>query len=151
MSWQSVRYSLRRSRGQEKSWSALRIPQLLKMQILIILQVISNNLLERVSFCWFISPGKYGHALLLFFRCFWKKSLMLAKAAFIWSQNTIKTVILWNNIITIQNNFSILIYFKMYFCEGNFNFQQPLLQFSVSHDPSEIILKYWFCTQETIL
>ncbi len=31
------------------------------------------------------------------------------------------------------------------------NFQQPLLQSSVSHDPSEIILIYWFAAQGTFL
>ncbi len=31
------------------------------------------------------------------------------------------------------------------------NFQQPLLQASVSHDPSEIILTCWFDAQETFL
>ncbi len=31
------------------------------------------------------------------------------------------------------------------------NFQQPLLQSSVSHDPSEIILICWFGAQETFL
>ncbi len=30
------------------------------------------------------------------------------------------------------------------------NFQQPLLQFSVSHDPSEIFLICWFATQEIL-
>ncbi len=29
------------------------------------------------------------------------------------------------------------------------NFYQPLLQHSLSHDPSEIILIYWFAAQET--
>ncbi len=36
----------------------------------------------------------------LLFKSFWKMFLMLTKAAFIWSKNTVKTVILWN-IITI--------------------------------------------------
>ncbi len=31
------------------------------------------------------------------------------------------------------------------------NFQQHLLQFLVSHDPSEIILICWFAAQEAIL
>ncbi len=31
------------------------------------------------------------------------------------------------------------------------NFQKTLLQFSVSHDPSEIILKCWYSAQETFL
>ncbi len=30
-----------------------------------------------------------------------------------------------------------------------YHFQQALLQSSVSHDPSEIILIYWFSAQET--
>ncbi len=31
------------------------------------------------------------------------------------------------------------------------NFQQPLIQSSVPHDPSEIILICWFSAQETLL
>ncbi len=31
------------------------------------------------------------------------------------------------------------------------NFHQPLLQVSVSHDTSEIILKCWFGAQETVI
>ncbi len=31
------------------------------------------------------------------------------------------------------------------------HFQQPFLQSSVSHDPSEIILIFWFVAQETFL
>jgi len=31
------------------------------------------------------------------------------------------------------------------------NFSASLLQSSVSHDPSEIILVCWFCAQETFL
>ncbi len=34
---------------------------------------------------------------------------------------------------------------------ANLNFQKPLRQSSVSHDPSEIILKCWFGAQETFL
>ncbi len=51
-----------------------------------------------------------------------------------------KKVILWNN-ITIKNNFSIWIHFKMLFIlvMVKLNIQQLLLQLSVSHDPSEII------------
>ncbi len=30
-------------------------------------------------------------------------------------------------------------------------FSTSLLQFSVSRDPSEIILKYWFAAQETFI
>ncbi len=36
-----------------------------------------------------------------FGKCFWKKFLMLIKAAFIWSKNTEKNAILWN-IIAIK-------------------------------------------------
>ncbi len=31
------------------------------------------------------------------------------------------------------------------------NYQQPFLQSSVSHDPSEIVLIYWFVAKETFL
>ncbi len=44
-------------------------------------------------------------------------------------------------------------YFKIQFiCEvAKQNFQQPLLQSSVSHDPSEIILICWFDSQEAFI
>ncbi len=37
----------------------------------------------------------------------------------------------------------------MHSCEGKAKFSASLLQSSVSHDPSEIILICWFCAQET--
>ncbi len=40
--------------------------------------------------------------------------------------------------------FPILIYFKYNLCDAALNIHQPLLQCSVSHDPSEIILICWF-------
>ncbi len=53
---------------------------------------------------------------------------------------------LWNIIMKL---FSILMHFKtISSCDAKLNFQQPLLQSSVSHDPSEIILICWFGSQE---
>ncbi len=54
---------------------------------------------------------------------------------------TVKTVILWN-IITIYNNSFLFKYILnvIYSCEGKAEFSTSLLQSSVSHDPSEIIL-----------
>ncbi len=67
-------------------------------------------------------------------------------------KNARKTVILWN-IITIQNNCFLFVYIvKCHFflwCKAEFS--ASLLQSSVSHDPSEIILIYWFAGQETFL
>ncbi len=42
-----------------------------------------------------------------------------------------------------------IIVFLYIFC--NLNFRQQLLQSSVSHDPSEIILIFWFAAQETFI
>ncbi len=67
---------------------------------------------------------------------------MLTKAAFIES----KTVILWN-IITISSNDFILSF--IYSCDGKSEFS--LLQSSVSHDASEIILICWFGAQEAFI
>ncbi len=38
-----------------------------------------------------------------------------------------------------------------YFCDVKVEFSASLLQSSVSHDPSQIILIYWFGAQETFL
>ncbi len=55
--------------------------------------------------------------------------------------------------VNLKFKFSILIYFKMYFIPvmAKLNFQQSLLQSSVSRDPSEIILIYWFAAPENVL
>ncbi len=58
---------------------------------------------------------------------------------FMWFCNT---VILWY-IITISNNYFIPVI--------KAEFSASLLQSSVSHDPSEIILIYWFAAQKTFL
>ncbi len=34
---------------------------------------------------------------------------------------------------------------------GKLNFQQPLLQYAVSHNPSEVILICWFDAEEKLL
>jgi len=38
----------------------------------------------------------------------------------------------------------------MYFCDVKAEFSASLLQSSVSHDPSLIIILCWFATQETL-
>ncbi len=51
-------------------------------------------------------------------------SVMFTKAAFIWSKNTVITVILWNSIAFSKNRFPILIYFKLiYSCDGKASLQ----------------------------
>ncbi len=61
-------------------------------------------------------------------------------------KNIVKTVILWN-ITTILNVFSMWIYCKMSFIPViKAVFSVSLLQSSVPHDPSEIILICWFET-----
>ncbi len=46
----------------------------------------------------------------------------------------------------------IFLYFSViYSCGGKAEISASLLQLSVSHDPSEIILIYWFGAQETFL
>ncbi len=42
-------------------------------------------------------------------------------------------------------------YNVIYSCEAKLNFQQPLLQSSVSNDPSEIILMCWFGNQKAYI
>ncbi len=68
-------------------------------------------------------------------------------------KNPIKTVKLWNNIIIIQNNTFLFEYILKYnlFLWYKAAFSASLLQSSVSHDPSEIILIYWFAAQENFL
>ncbi len=39
----------------------------------------------------------------------------------------------------------------IYYCDGNAEFSASLPRSSVSHDPSEIILIWWFTAQETFL
>ncbi len=78
---------------------------------------------------------------------FWEKSLMLNKAAFIWSKNYIKTLILLQFKVTVFY-FNIL-WNVIYFCDGKAEFSALLLQSSVSHD--EIIVMCRFGAQETLL
>ncbi len=54
-----------------------------------------------------------------------------------------KIVILW---MFLPFNFSVCIYFEMYFDKAELS--ASLLQSSESHDPSEIILICWFTAQE---
>ncbi len=39
----------------------------------------------------------------------------------------------------------------IYSCDGKAEFSASLLRSFVSHDPSEVILIYWFSAQETLL
>ncbi len=57
---------------------------------------------------------------------------MLIKTAFIWLKYS------KNKLLAILFIFSVLIYFNILFTPvmAKLNFQQPLLQSSVSHDPS---------------
>ncbi len=58
---------------------------------------------------------------------------------------TILSLILLN--ITLWNSFSIfLLFLQMFYLKAEF--QQPLLQSSVSHDTLEIILLWWFAAQD---
>ncbi len=57
---------------------------------------------------------------------------------------------------TIENIVKITIFYfnihlknVIYSCDGKAEFSASLLQSSVSHNPSEIILIYWFDAQET--
>ncbi len=78
------------------------------------------------------------------------KSLLLPKAAFIWSKSSKNT-----NIVKCYYNFKsfyieyILKYNLFLWCKAEFS--ASLLRSSVSHDPSEIILKCWFAAQETFI
>jgi len=69
--------------------------------------------------------------------CFWKKSLMHPKAAFLCSKNTVKIAIMWN-IFTIQMNYYLNVLFQnvIYSCDAKLNFQH--------HYSSLIILICWF-------
>ncbi len=66
-------------------------------------------------------------------------------------QNTVKTVIVWNIKITV----SILIFLNVIKCNlflwCKAEFSASLLQSSVSHDPSEIILICKYVSQETFI
>ncbi len=56
-----------------------------------------------------------------------------------------KTAILWNINCNINNCFYVNIFWKIInSCDAKLNFHQPLLQSSVLHDPSEIILICWY-------
>ncbi len=69
----------------------------------------------------------------------------------VWFFNVGCIYLISKTIITILKFFSIWIYFKMWFISviTELDFQQPLLQFAVSHNPSEIILICWCGAQET--
>ncbi len=73
----------------------------------------------------------------IFFKC----SLMFTKAVFIWSKYI--TVILCKNINNITNCFRFIIFKCNLFLWSKHNVAS-LLQCSVSHDSSEIILICWF-------
>ncbi len=75
---------------------------------------------------------------------------MLIKAVFIWPNIQKKNGILWD-IITTWNNDFLFEYSLKYnlFLWSKAEFSASLLQFSVSHDPSEIIL--WFIINVEIL
>ncbi len=91
--------------------------------------------------------------------CFWMKSLSFTKAAFFyysfiyfWSNTVITVVTQLSNIIRIWKNWFLFEYIeKKIFLWCAAVFSASLLQSSVSHDPSEIILIYWFTAQETVL
>ncbi len=67
-------------------------------------------------------------------------------------KNTVKRVKLWN-IITISNNyfqFEYIVKCNLFlWCKAEYS--ASLLQSSVSYDPSEIILIWWFTAQDTFL
>ncbi len=80
---------------------------------------------------------------------FLKKSLLSYQGCIYLIKNTVK---LWN-ISTISNNCFLCEHMLkcnlFLWCKAEFS--ASLLQFSVSHDPSEIILICWFAAQETFL
>jgi len=88
--------------------------------------------------------------------CVWRKSLLLIKTAFIWvaykaALKCSKTLILWN-IITIITTIKWLFSLNrfqnvIYSCDQS-KFSASLLQSSVSHGSSKIILICWFYAQE---
>ncbi len=79
---------------------------------------------------------------------FWKKSLILTKAAFIWF--IWKTEILLNITPTKIMLFRLNIFLNVIlFLWCKVEFSASFLQSSVSHDPSEIIQICWFAAQET--
>ncbi len=45
----------------------------------------------------------------------------------------------------------MVFYLNIYSCDDKAEFSASLLQSSVSHDPSEIILTWWFDVQETFI
>ncbi len=67
---------------------------------------------------------------------------MITKAAFIWQKHSKN-----NNIVKYYNNLKCINYFNIFFpVMEEMNYQQSLLQSSVSHDASEIIIS-WFSAQ----
>ncbi len=64
-------------------------------------------------------------------------------------RNTVKTVILWNIISAVFFKNKSKTKFISYFFKAEFS--ASLLQSSVSHDHSDIILIWWFPAQETFL
>ncbi len=77
---------------------------------------------------------------------------MFTKAAFFKIKNTVKTAI-FLNIIAIKMNCFLFEYIlkRNLFLWCKAVFSASLLQSSVSHDPSEIILICWFAAQETFI
>ncbi len=76
-------------------------------------------------------------------------SLMLTKAAFIWSQIQKKTE--YCEIVKNKTGFYLNIFQNViYSCDAKLNFQHHYSSLQ-SHDPSEIFLISWFANQETFL
>ncbi len=84
------------------------------------------------------------------FFMFWKKSLLLTKAAFIWSiySKNSNIVKMYSNLTFFKSEYTLKCSLFLW-CSAEFS--ASLLQSSVSHDHSEIILIYWFAAQETFL
>ncbi len=47
--------------------------------------------------------------------------------------------------------FPVLIYFKMYFCDGKADFSAAVTPVLTAHYPSEILIICWFAVQETFI
>ncbi len=75
------------------------------------------------------------------------ESLMLIKAFIYLIKNAEKNITISN----IGFPFEYTWIYIIYFCDAVLNIHQPLLQSSVSRDPSEIILIYWFIISAEIV
>ncbi len=83
-----------------------------------------------------------------FFTHFFESSLLCLPRLHLIDTNKVKTVILWN-ICTVSNKYYIIN--VIYSCDAKLNYLQSLLQFSVSHDPLDIIFVCWFAAQESFI